>query len=117
VNDRSCDGTWTVIIDRCNRDTRILGVNLSRNRAHQFALSSGLPLCRGYRALFIDADLQDTPELLPQMMQLMDRGADVVYGQRKLRTGENAFKKSKATGFYRLLRCVFDHRSTQMTFG
>ena len=57
------------------------------------ALSAGLSLARGERILVIDADLQDPPELLPEMMRLMDDGADVVYGQRVQRDGETWFKR------------------------
>lgn len=108
VNDGSGDGTWNAITAQCDRDRRVLGVNLSRNHGHQLALSAGLSLCAGQRVLAIDADLQDPPELLPHMMRLMDDGADVVYGQRKSRAGESAFKKSTAAAFYRLLRRVAD---------
>ena len=108
VNDGSRDGTWEAITAQCKVDCRILGVNLSRNHGHQLALSAGLSLCRGERILVIDADLQDPPELLPQMMRLMDEGADVVYGQRKSRAGESAFKILTAKLFYRLLRRVAD---------
>ena len=108
VNDGSRDGTWKAITEQCNRDRRVLGVNLSRNHGHQLALSAGLALCSGQRVLVIDADLQDPPELLPQMMRLMNEGADVVYGQRKSRAGESAFKKSTAAAFYRVLRRLTD---------
>lgn len=108
VNDGSRDGTWKAITEQCRRDGRVLGVNLSRNHGHQLALSAGLSLCRGRRVLVIDADLQDPPELLPQMMRLMDEGADVVYGLRKSRAGESAFKRSTASVFYRLLHRLAD---------
>jgi dolichol-phosphate mannosyltransferase len=108
INDGSKDGTWQAIADQCGRDRRIVGVDLSRNHGHQLALSAGLSVCRGQRVLVIDADLQDPPELLPQMMQLMDDGADVVYGQRRTRAGETAFKKSTAALFYRLLTQLTD---------
>lgn len=108
VNDGSGDDTWGAITEECDHDGRVLGVNLSRNHGHQLALSAGLSLCSGRRVLVIDADLQDPPELLPQMMQLMDGGADVVYGQRRSRGGESAFKKSAAAAFYRVLRRVAD---------
>jgi dolichol-phosphate mannosyltransferase len=108
VNDGSHDGTWIGIAEQCNRDRRVLGVNLSRNHGHQLALSAGLSLCSGQYVLIIDADLQDPPELLPQMMRLMNEGADVVYGQRQTRPGESAFKKSTAAAFYRLLRGLAD---------
>jgi glycosyltransferase involved in cell wall biosynthesis len=108
VNDGSRDGTWSAILQQCSRDGRVVGVDLSRNHGHQLALSAGLSLSRGQRVLVIDADLQDPPELLPQMMRLMDLGADVVYGKRKSRSGESAFKKSTAAVFYRLLRRLTD---------
>jgi polyisoprenyl-phosphate glycosyltransferase len=103
VNDGSRDRTWAAIVELCDRDRRVVGVNLSRNHGHQLALSAGLSLSSGQRVLVIDADLQDPPELLPQMMRLMDGDADVVYGQRKSRAGETRFKTSTAVAFYRLL--------------
>jgi len=60
-------------------------------------------IARGHRILVIDADLQDPPELLPKMMERMDAGADVVFGQRKSRAGESTFKKLSASAFYRVL--------------
>ena len=57
-------------------------------------------MCRGERILIIDADLQDPPELLPDMMALIDQGADVVYGQRRQRDGESLFKRASAAAFY-----------------
>jgi dolichol-phosphate mannosyltransferase len=85
-------------------DRHVVAVNLSRNHGHQLALTAGLDLCRGETILIIDADLQDPPELLPEMMQAMrSEGADVVYGVRRSRSGETAFKRATAHGFYRLL--------------
>src|ERR1035438_8664327 len=84
-------------------DPHLVCVNLSRNHGHQLALSAGLTICRGERILVVDADLQDPPELLGDMMKLMDEGADVVYGQRLARDGESIFKKLSAWVFYRLL--------------
>ena len=86
----------------------MVAVDLSRNHGHQLALSAGLSLARGERILLIDADLQDPPELLSDMMQLMDDGADVVYGQRVGRDGETWFKKVSARTFYRLLLRMTD---------
>jgi dolichol-phosphate mannosyltransferase len=104
VNDGSRDNTWGVTVELCERDHRVIGVDLSRNHGHQLALSAGLSMSRGRRVLIIDADLQDPPELLPEMMRLIDAGADVVYGQRRERVGEGQFKKLSAAGFYRLLQ-------------
>jgi dolichol-phosphate mannosyltransferase len=103
VNDGSRDATWTRIVELAARDQCVVGVSLSRNHGHQLALSAGLTICRGARILIIDADLQDPPELLPDMMALMDQGADVVYGQRISRDGETWFKRTTAGLFYRLL--------------
>jgi dolichol-phosphate mannosyltransferase len=86
------------------KDPHVVAVNLSRNHGHQLALTAGLDLCRGDHVLIIDADLQDPPELLPAMMDTMrTEKADVVYGVRKSRAGETAFKRATAHGFYRLL--------------
>lgn len=103
VNDGSRDATWDLVTAMAAESAHIVGVNLSRNQGHQLALTAGLTLCRGERVLIIDADLQDPPELLPEMMAAMDRGADVVYGQRAQREGEGLFKKATAFVFYRLL--------------
>ena len=103
INDGSKDRTWDKIKALTERDSRVAGVNLSRNHGHQLALTAGLSVCRGDRVLIIDADLQDPPELLPDMMRLMDDGADVVYGQREHRDGESWFKTASASLFYRLM--------------
>ena len=103
VNDGSTDGTWAVIRELAEGDPNVVGVSLSRNHGHQLALTSGLSLCRGERVLILDADLQDPPELLGQMMDLMDKGADIVYGKRIRREEETWFKKLTAAAFYRAL--------------
>lgn len=108
VNDGSPDGTWAAICRLGDGDARVVGVNLSRNHGHQLALSAGLSVAHGERILILDADLQDPPELLTQMMRLLDEGADVAYGQRTRRAGESLFKRSTAAIFYRLLRKLSD---------
>lgn len=108
VNDGSHDNTWQKITEASGRNPRIVGVDLSRNHGHQLALSAGLGLCRGERVLVLDADLQDPPELLPKMLDLMDAGHDVVYGQRSQRLGESRYKKTTAAAFYRLLNRLSD---------
>jgi polyisoprenyl-phosphate glycosyltransferase len=105
VDDGSRDATWPIIAAAASDDTRILGIRLRRNHGHQTALSAGLAAARGELLLLIDADLQDPPELLPAMIELMQSsGADVVYGQRRQRSGETAFKKVTASAFYRCIR-------------
>src|SRR4051812_37833211 len=108
VDDGSRDGTWKVMTEAAARDPRIVAVRLMRNHGHQLALTAGLTVCRGERILIIDADLQDPPELLPEMIQLMDQGADVVYGQRRTREGESLFKRATAAAFYRLIGRMTD---------
>ena len=104
VNDGSRDGSWTLMQKMAAEDRHIVAVNLSRNHGHQLALTAGLDLCHGDTILIIDADLQDPPELLPAMMDAMrSESADVVYGVRRSRSGETAFKRATAHGFYRLL--------------
>ena len=108
VDDGSRDRTWEVMTAAAAADSRIVAVRLMRNHGHQLALTAGLSVCRGERILIIDADLQDPPELLPDMMALMDQGADVVYGQRRQRDGESLFKRATAAGFYRLINRLTD---------
>jgi glycosyltransferase involved in cell wall biosynthesis len=104
VNDGSRDGSWPVMRAMAARDPHVVAVNLSRNHGHQLALTAGLDLCGGDTILIIDADLQDPPELLGAMLTMMrSQQADVVYGVRKSRAGETAFKRATAHGFYRLL--------------
>jgi len=108
VDDGSRDNTWKVMTDAAAADRRVVAVRLMRNHGHQLALTAGLTVCRGERILIIDADLQDPPELLPAMMVLMDEGADVVYGQRRIREGESLFKRATAAAFYRLIGRMTD---------
>jgi dolichol-phosphate mannosyltransferase len=104
VNDGSRDATWTVMNELAACDPNLICVNLARNHGHQLALTAGLHTCRGRRILIIDADLQDPPELLPTMLERMDAGVDVVYGQRRKRAGETFFKRATAALFYRLVQ-------------
>ena len=70
-------------------DPHVVVVNLTRNFGHQLALSAGLTVCSNDLVFILDADLQDPPELLTPMLQLIEEGADVVYGQRRKRAGES----------------------------
>ncbi len=108
VNDGSSDRTWDMIQKAAQSHPNIVGVNLSRNHGHQLALSAGLSVASGDRILIIDADLQDPPELLPEMIALMDEGADVVYGQRRIRPGDSVPRKAASAIFYRLLQRLSD---------
>jgi len=103
VDDGSTDRTAALVAEMSARNPAVVVVELARNYGHQIALSAGLSFARGQRVFVIDADLQDPPELLPDMMAKMDAGANVVYGRRAERCGETAFKVQSAHFFYRLL--------------
>jgi len=104
VNDGSRDGSWPAMQALAAADPQLVAINLSRNHGHQLALTAGLDLSCGDTVLIIDADLQDPPELLgPMLATMREQDADVVYGVRKSRAGETAFKRATAHGFYRLL--------------
>jgi len=77
VNDGSRDRSWSEMQALSRGDSHVVAIDLSRNFGHQIALSAGLSISRGARIFTIDADLQDPPELLAEMMRLMDEGADV----------------------------------------
>lgn len=109
INDGSRDRTWPMMQEIATTDPHLVAINLSRNHGHQLALTAGLDLARGAHILILDADLQDPPELLPEMLALMTReGADVVYAVRRAREGESFGKKASAAIFYRLLAALTD---------
>jgi dolichol-phosphate mannosyltransferase len=108
VDDGSTDGTWAAIEAARKTCPQLAGLRLSSNRGHQVALTAGLEAARGDRVFMLDADLQDPPELLGDMMQMMDRGYDVVYGRRIERHGETFFKRATAHLFYRFLNLMSD---------
>jgi glycosyltransferase involved in cell wall biosynthesis len=109
VDDGSIDRTWPAILGQLNGNKNLIGIRLSRNFGHQVALTAGLAAVSGTVAFVIDADLQDPPELLGEMLRAMaQHEADVVYGQRKSRAGEGWFKKKSASIFYRLLKKATD---------
>jgi glycosyltransferase involved in cell wall biosynthesis len=108
VNDGSTDRTWEILGEISQRDANLVAVNLSRNHGHQLALTAGLHVARGDRVLVMDADLQDPPELLPDLLQAMDAGADVAYAQRRSRPGDSMPKRILCAVFYRLLAKLSD---------
>ncbi|HWX74990.1 MAG TPA: glycosyltransferase family 2 protein [Solirubrobacteraceae bacterium] len=102
VNDGSSDATPALLDSIAARDPRVRVIHLSRNFGHQAALTAGLEHARGDVVVMIDADLQDPPELIPDMVARWSQGADVVYAVRDRRSGETAFKLATATWFYKL---------------
>jgi glycosyltransferase involved in cell wall biosynthesis len=108
VNDGSKDSTWKIIAEAAATRPGMVGVNLARNHGHQLAVSAGLKLARGDWVLVIDADLQDPPELLADMLRLSEDGFEVIFGRRRTRASESRFKLATASMFYRLLGSVSD---------
>lgn len=106
VNDGSEDKTIDILREFAAADKRIQVLDLSRNFGHQTALTAGLDHCRGDCAIIIDADLQDPPDLIPQMVEKWKENYHVVYAQRKSRKGENWLKLWTAKMFYRFLRRI-----------
>jgi dolichol-phosphate mannosyltransferase len=102
VDDGSQDGTAEVLDRLADTDPQLRVVHLSRNFGHQPALTAGLQYAAGDVVAMLDADLQDPPELIPQMLERWSQGSDVVYAVRKEREGETRFKLVTAAWFYRL---------------
>jgi dolichol-phosphate mannosyltransferase len=102
VNDGSSDGTAEILDRLAATDPRLRVVHLSRNFGHQAALTAGLEHARGDAVAMLDADLQDPPELVPDMVGLWEEGSDVVYAVREQREGETKFKLATAAWFYKL---------------
>jgi len=106
VDDGSRDDTWQRISELAASDQRVRGISFARNFGHQAALTAGVDAASGRAVVIIDADLQDPPEVIPEMIARWREGYEVVYGQREEREGESAFKKATAAAFYRLLRRI-----------
>lgn len=104
VNDGSNDGSLNEMHRLMAEDARVAIVDLSRNFGKEIAMTAGLDHAHGDAVVVIDADLQDPPELIPEMIEHWQAGYDVVYAQRASRAGESAFKKSTAHVFYRLMQ-------------
>ena len=106
VDDGSRDNTAQLLSQIAANDANVRIIPLSRNFGHQPAVTAGLDHARGDCAVIIDADLQDPPELIADMVKLWRAGFDVVYGQRTDRAGESAFKLATARLFYRGLNAL-----------
>ena len=104
VNDGSRDRTYEIIRDRAEHDERISYLNLSRNFGKEIAMIAGFDHVRGDAVVNIDADLQDPPELIPEMIKYWEEGYDDVYARRRSRAGETWLKKTTSTWFYKILQ-------------
>jgi dolichol-phosphate mannosyltransferase len=106
VNDGSKDASQQMLEAACAREPRFKLVNLSRNFGHQIAITAGLDRAEGDAVVIMDADLQDPPEVISEMLQRFAEGYDVVYAVRRRRHGESWFKRATAALFYRTLERV-----------
>ena len=108
VNDGSTDKTLPILKEISGENERVKVLSFSRNFGHQAAVTAGVKHASGECIAIIDADLQDPPELIPEMVELWKEGYEVVYAKRKKRKGESVFKRVTAKAFYRLLSTLTD---------
>ncbi len=104
VDDGSSDRSWERMRALAASDPRVVLVKLSRNFGHQIAVTAGVDAARGDAVVLMDADLQDPPEVILDMLSKWREGYDVVYGRRTRRHGESFFKRATAASFYRIIR-------------
>lgn len=106
VDDGSQDRTWEILQRIAKDNPQVKGFKLSRNFGHQLAVSAGMKQAKGDAIIIIDADLQDPPEVMLEMIKKWEEGYEVVYGKRLKRKGENFLKKFTAFLYYRLLKAL-----------
>ena len=104
INDGSSDDTLTMIQKEAKKNSSIAYVNLSRNFGKEAGMLAGFDYAKGDAVVIIDADLQDPPELIPQMIELWEQGYDDVYARRRSRQGETWLKKKTSEWYYRILQ-------------
>lgn len=108
INDGSRDRSLHLLRELHDKDSRVCYLSLARNFGHQIAVTAGLNFARGQIIVILDADLQDPPELIPDMVEMWRQGYQVVYAQRTQRLKESWFKRFMAYSFYRLLKRLAD---------
>ena len=108
INDGSKDKTLQILEEIAEQDKNVKVISFARNFGHQCAVTAGLKCVTGDAIVIIDADLQDPPELIPEMLKLWEDGYEVIYGKRKVRKGESAFKLFTAKMFYKTLNALSD---------
>lgn len=104
VNDGSRDNTLEIIKSQAKKDSRVSYINLSRNFGKEIAMIAGIDHVRGDAMVIIDADLQDPPELIPEMIKHWEEGYDDVYARRSSREGETWLKKKTSEMYYKILQ-------------
>lgn len=104
VNDGSRDNTYEIIRKHAQEDKRVSYINLSRNFGKEIAMIAGIDHVRGDAMVIIDADLQDPPELIPEMIRFWEDGYDDVYAKRRSRAGESWFKRKTSEWYYKVLQ-------------
>lgn len=108
VNDGSKDKTLAILEEIAKIDKQVKIISFSRNFGHQCAVTAGLKYVTGDAIIIMDADLQDPPELIPDMLKLWEEGNEVIYGKRRTRKGESKFKLLTAKLFYNTLNALSD---------
>ncbi len=108
INDGSKDKTLEILEGIAKKDINVKVISFARNFGHQCAVTAGLQFVTGDAIVIIDADLQDPPELIPDMLKLWENGNEVIYGKRKTRDGESKFKLLTAKMFYQTLNALSD---------
>lgn len=108
VNDGSIDKTLEILEKIAEKDTEVKVLSFSRNFGHQAAVTAGLKAITGDVVAIMDADLQDPPEVILEMLPLWEQGNEIIYGKRKKREGESAFKLLSAKMFYEVLNGLSD---------
>lgn len=103
IDDGSRDGTWEIISRLAREHEEVKALRFSRNFGHQLAVTAGMDEAKGDAVIIMDADLQDPPEVIADMVKAWEQGADIAYGKRMHRKGETAAKKLTAWCYYRLL--------------
>ena len=106
VNDGSKDKTLSILKNIADNDKCVKIISFSRNFGHQAAVTAGIKYVTGDAVVIMDADLQDPPELIPEMLKLWEDGNEVIYGKRKTRKGESVFKILTAQMFYSFLNAM-----------
>lgn len=115
VDDGSKDKSFQIMKELCSKDKNVRAITFTRNFGHEASTTAGLNYCNGDAVIIIDADLQDPPELIPEMLKLWEQGYEIVYAKRKSREGETFLKKFTSKLFYRVFNGFADTKIPEDT--